>query len=122
MTVAVTVAFAGLMLTGWYAIQDPSGPSATPILVFMVLMIAMGILLLVTPINLVRWAAAGGRGFAIKVALVAGSFTLVGLIWTFAVWATDPNYPERLFRGRVLFFAHSAGLCLLNYGLIRRFR
>ena len=57
-----------------------------------------------------------------KVALVAGSFALVGLIWTFAIWATDPNYPERLFRGRVLFLAHSAGLWILNYGLIRRFR
>lgn len=122
MTVAVTVALACLMLTGWYAIQDPSGPSATPILVFMALMIGIGILLLVTPINLVRWAAAGGRGFAIKVLLVAASLVLVGLIWTFAVWATDPNYPERLARGRVLFLAHSAGLCLLNYGLIRRLR
>ncbi len=52
MTIAVTVAFAGLMLTGWYAMQDPSGPSATPILVGMVLMIA--------PINLVRWRRPAG--------------------------------------------------------------
>ncbi|MSR02953.1 MAG: hypothetical protein EXR94_09500 [Gemmatimonadetes bacterium] len=122
MRVAVATAFAGLMLTGWYAIQDPTGPSGSAFVMFLALAGAMGILLLVTPINLVRWATVTGRGFGIKLLLVAAAVGLVGLIWTLVVWATDPNYPERLTRGRVLYLAHSAGICLLNYAAIRRVR
>lgn len=122
MRVAVATAFACLMLTGWYAIQDSTGPSGSVFVMFLALAGAMGILLLVTPINLVRWATVTGRGFGIKLLLVAAAVGLVGLIWTLVVWATDPNYPERLTRGWVLYFAHSAGICLLNYAAIRRVR
>ena len=79
MRVAVTVAFAGLMLTGWYAIQEPTGPSGSAFVMLLVLAAAMGILLLVTPVNLVRWATVTGRGFGIKLLLVAVSVGLVGL-------------------------------------------
>lgn len=122
MRVAVTIAFAGLMLAGWYAIQEATGPSGSAFVMFLALAGAMGILFLVTPVNLVRWATVTRRANWIKLLLVAVSVVMVGLIWTFVVWATDPNYPERLIRGRILYFVHSAGICLLNYAAIRRVR
>lgn len=35
------------------------------------------------------------------------AWVVTGLSWTFLVMATDPNYPEQLFTGRLLFTRHS---------------
>ena len=60
------------------------------------------------------WAGAAGYSFWVRLLLVPATWALLGLLWTFLIWATDPNYPQRLLPGRILFFAHSSVVYAVN--------
>ena len=104
---SLLLAFVVLMGTGVYACQEPTGPSGVPFIVMSFFFLAFMFLVVASPINVVLWAGAAGYPFWVRLLLVPVTWALPGLLWTFLIRATDPNYPQRLVPGRILFFAHS---------------
>jgi hypothetical protein len=104
---SLCLAFLMLMGTAYYACQDPSGPSATPMLMLMVFFVAFVIMAIGTTIDVALWAGTAGYGPGVTIVFVAAAWVALGLLWTFLFWASDPNYPDRLLPGRLLFTLHS---------------
>ena len=109
---ALFVAFFMLLGTGIYACLEPEGPGAGPMLMLMVFLVAFCLMLVVTLVDIGLFARRSGLGFAATALFVLINAVVVGISWTFLFWATDPNYPQMLVPGRVLFITHS----LLLYG------
>jgi hypothetical protein len=119
---ALFAAFAALMGTGVYACQDPSGPSAAPLMVMSLFFLAFVLLAVASPVNCVLWAAAAGYALWTRILLVPVTWAVLGLLWLFLVWASDPNYPQRLVPGRILFFSHSVLIYAANLWWLWRVR
>lgn len=109
---ALASAFLMLMGTAVYACLDSDGPGAGPILMLMVFFLGFSIMLIISTVDVWMWAGTAGYGVPIKAAIVVLSWIVVGLLWTWLFWATDPNYPDRLVPGRIIFAMQS----LLVYG------
>src|SRR5262249_575926 len=103
-----------LMLVAHHACKPPSGPSATPMIMLGLFALAWLGFAIATPIDAVLWARSRSLGLAIRVLLVPASIAAVGLLWLFLAWASGPNYPDRLLRGRLLFVGSSIAIYLLN--------
>jgi len=101
--VSVTLVFVMLAATAIYAWQESSAPSATPILFFMIFCSAFAILSVVFPANVWQWSGRMGYSAMRKSFMIVAALLFAGLLWKFLFQATDPNYPERLLRGRLLF-------------------
>jgi hypothetical protein len=101
------IALLMLLGTGVYACLDPEGPSAGPMLMLMVFVVAFCVMLIVTSIDVGLFFRAAGSGTVTISFFVLVSWIGVVLLWTFLFWATDPNYPHLLVPGRVLFLTHS---------------
>ena len=99
--------FLAMMGTAYYACLDSSGPSGAPFLMFMLYAYAFLLLAVMSTVNLWLWARASGHGILMTGLFMLLAWIVLSLSWTFLFMATDPNYPERLFMGRVLFTLHS---------------
>jgi hypothetical protein len=116
------LSFAVMLWASWYAGNGPEGPSGGPFIVYGFFLIAFAGFLVLTPFNAARWVAAAGLSRWINLVIVPAAIGFVWYLWTFAVWGTDPNYPERIARGRLLLPLHSTMLYLLNLYFIWRRR
>jgi len=116
------VAFIVLMGTGVYACQESTGPSGGPFIMLILFFLAFTFLAIASPINAVLWAGSANYALWVKILLVPATWALLALLWTFLFWATDPNYPERLLPGRVLFFLHSILTYAANLWMLWRLR
>ena len=114
--------FLMLLGTAYYAYSEPSGPSAGPMLMLMVFSLGFVIMLIVTSVNVALWAGTAGYGFMTRAFFVLLTWVVVGVSWTFLFWATDPNYPEQLLPGRILFTLHSLLLYAGNLWLLWQIR
>lgn len=99
--------FLAMMGTAYYACLDSSGPSGAPFLMFILYAYAFVILAVMSTVDLWLWARASGHGILMTGLFLLLAWIVTGLSWTFLVMATDPNYPEQLFTGRLLFTLHS---------------
>ncbi|NOS78509.1 MAG: hypothetical protein HOP35_11245 [Nitrospira sp.] len=99
--------FLAMMGTAYYACLDSSGPSGAPFLMFMLYAYAFLLLAVMSTVDIWLWARASGHGILMTGLFVLLAWIVIGLSWTFLFMATDPNYPEQLFTGRVLFTLHS---------------
>jgi hypothetical protein len=111
-----------LMGTAIYACQVPSGPGAGPFIMLGVFFVAFVMLTIVSTVDVAWWAGASGSGLRAKILFVLATWVAVGLLWPFLFWATDPNYPERLLPGRLLFTLHALLLYAGNLWLLWRLR
>lgn len=75
-----------------------------------------------TTVDLWLWARASGRGILMTGLFMLLAWIVIGLSWTFLFMATDPNYPEQLFKGRVLLALHSILLYAGNLWMLRVLR
>lgn len=116
------LAFLLLLGTGVYACFEPSGPGAGPMLMLMVFVLAFSAMLVVTSVDVGLFARAAGSGFMLISLLIIVTWIGVGLSWTFLFWATDPNYPDMLLPGRMLFILHSIMLYGGNLWLLWQLR
>lgn len=116
------IAFLMLLGVTVYAMQDPAGPSATPFLMMGLFFIAFGIFVVLSPIDAWLWATAQGYSVLAKIFLVPATWVLLAFLWTFLFWATDPNYPEKLLPGRILFPLYSLLIYAANLWLLWRIR
>lgn len=73
---------------------------------------ALLIIWVLSTVDVFQWARASGYGLGLSAVLVLLAWIVIGFSWMFLVWATDPNYPERLLTGRLLFAVDS----ILLYG------
>lgn len=119
---ALLLSFLALLGVSWYSANGPTGPGAGPMLVYLVFALAFVVLLFLTPLNATRWAAATGRPRWLNLFIVPGGIILVWYLWTFVVWGTDPNYPERLPRGRILLPLHALLVYVVNLYFLWRVR
>jgi hypothetical protein len=99
--------FLALMGTAYYACLDSSGPGGAPFLMFMLYAYAFLLLAVMSTVDVWLWARASGHGIPMTGLFILLAWIVLSLSWTFLFWATDPNYPERLLKGRVLFTLHS---------------
>jgi len=105
---ALFTMFLAMMGTAYYACQEPTGVGGgAPILMFLLYAYAFLILAVMSTVDVVLWARASGHGILITGLFLLLAWSVTGLSWTFLFMATDPNYPEQLFAGRVLFTLHS---------------
>jgi hypothetical protein len=116
------LAFLMLLGTGVYAGLEPSGPSAGPMLMLMVFVLAFAAMLVVTSVDAGLFARTAGSGFMTIAFSVLMAWIAVALSWTFLFWARDPNYPHLLLPGRPLFIAHSIILYAANLWLLWQIR
>ncbi len=119
---ALLLAFLMLMVTAFYACVDPAGPGAGPMLMLMVFFLGFSIMLVMSTVDVWMWAGTAGYGVPLKAVLVIVTWIVVSTSWTWLFWATDPNYPEKLVPGRVLFTAHSVLLYAANLWLLAQVR
>lgn len=99
--------FLSMMGTAYYACLDSSGPGGAPFLMFMLYAYAFLLLAVMSTVDVWLWARASGHGIPMTGLFMLLAWIVIGLSWTFLFWATDPNYPERLLMGRLLFTLHS---------------
>lgn len=114
--------FLALMGTAYYACLDSSGPSGAPFLMFMLYAYAFLLLAVMSTVDIWLWARASGHGIPMTGLFMLLAWIVLSLSWTFLFWATDPNYPERLMMGRVLFTLHSILLYVGNLWMLRVLR
>lgn len=119
---ALASAFLMLMGTAVYACLDSDGPGAGPILMLMVFFLEFSIMLIISTVDVWMWAATAGYGVLIKAAIVVLLWIVAGLLWTWLFWATDPNYPDRLVPGRIIFVMQSRLLYWGNLWFLSRIR
>jgi len=114
--------FLAMMGTAYYACLDSSGPSGAPFLIFMLYAYAFLVLAVMSTVDVALWARASGHGILTTGLLLMLAWIVIGLSWPFLFMATDPNYPEQLFAGRVLFTLHSTLLYVGNLWMLRVLR
>lgn len=119
---ALLLSFLTLLGVSWYSAFGPAGPGAGPMLVYLAFALAFVVLLFLTPLNATRWTAATGRPRWLNLFIVPGAIVMVWYLWTFVVWGTDPNYPQRLSRGRILLPLHAALVYAVNLYFLWRVR
>jgi hypothetical protein len=112
------VAWLLLMATALYAAAETSGPSAWPMLMLLVFVLGFLLMLSLTTVHVVRYAGMAGYGLVSKLLFIVLTWLGVGCSWTFLFWATDPNYPEQLMPGRVLFTLHGLVTYIGNLWLL----
>ncbi|MFO0981323.1 MAG: hypothetical protein U1E76_06130 [Planctomycetota bacterium] len=112
--VLLALAFLTLMLVLHHACKQPSGPSAVPMIMMGLFYLAWCVFFIASPINAVLWARTRSLGWMSKLLLVPASFAAVSVLFVFLIRASDPNYPQRLLRGRVLFVLSSIAIYVLN--------
>ena len=118
---ALALSFVMLLGAAIYAWRDPKGPGSG-ILMFMVFCLAWFLMLVFSTVDVVRWSLATQDGWGMRMLFVLFGWIAVGLLWTFLFWATDPNYPEKLLPGRILFTAHSVALYFANLWMLAAVR
>lgn len=104
---ALLLTFLMLMGTAVYACIEPSGPSAGPMLMLLVFILAFAGMFVMTSVDVALLVRALGYGFMSSIFAVLLAWIILGLSWTFLFWATDPNDPPMLIPGRALFIGHS---------------
>jgi hypothetical protein len=119
---ALALAFAMLLGVVIYAWRSPEGPGAGGILMTLAFFLAWSLMLAFCTVDVVRWSFARQDGWGIRIGLVLLAWIAVGVLWTFLFWATDPNYPEKLLPGRILFAAHSIALYFGNLWMLSEAR
>lgn len=119
---ALFMVLVALMGTALYVWQDPAGPSAGPMIMLTVFFFAFVVLAVISTIDVAWWAKAAGCGLMTITLFVLLTWGALALLWTFLFWASDPNYPDRLLPGRLLFLVHSIGLYAGNLWLLRTLR
>lgn len=115
---ALAVTFVMLVGVAIYAWRDPKGPGGGAILMFMAFCLAWFLMLVFSTVDVVRWSLATQDGWGMRVLFVVLGWIAVGLLWTFLFMATDPNYPEKLLPGRILFTAHCVALYVGNLWML----
>jgi hypothetical protein len=118
---ALAVAFVLLLGVILYAWRDPKGPGAG-ILMFMVFCLAWLMMLIFSTVDVLRWSFARDDGWGLRIGFIVLAWIAVGLLWTLLFWATDPNYPEKLLPGRILFTAHCVALYFGNLWMLSEAR
>lgn len=88
----------------------------------MVFFLEFSIMLIISTVDVWMWAATAGYGVLIKAAIVVLLWIVAGLLWTWLFWATDPNYPDRLVPGRIIFVMQSRLLYWGNLWFLSRIR
>ena len=118
-----TLALAFVMLLG-VALHAWSGAKGTGagILMFMVFCIAWFMMLVLSTGDVVLWSLARDDGWGMRIGFVLLAWIAVGLLWTFLFMATDPNYPQKLLPGRILFTAHCVALYAANLWMLSESR
>ena len=119
---ALALAFVMLLGVVIYAWRSPEGPGAGGILMTLVFFLAWSLMLVFCTVDVVRWSFARDDGWGMRIGFVLLAWIAVGLLWTFLFWATDPNYPEKLLPGRILFTAHSIALYFGNLWMLSEAR
>lgn len=117
----LALAFVMLLGVAVYAWRDPKGPGAG-IFMFMVFVLAWLLMLVFSTVDVVRWSFARDDGWGMRIGFVVLAWIAAGLLWTFLFWATDPNYPEKLLPGRILFTVHCVALYFGNLWMLSEAR
>lgn len=115
-------AFLTLAAVLWYMVIDPKGPGGGAFLAFLGFCVAWGVLLVFSTVNGILWARAAQFHWALWILVILGVWIAVGLLWTFLFMASDPNYPQRLFPGRIIFGALTVAIYLGNLAMLARVR
>ena len=115
-----TLALVFLTMVGMlvYAWRDPQGPGGGAFLMFIAYFLAWVLLLFITTVDVLLWCAATQRGWGQRLLFVLLAWIAISLLWTLLFRATDPNYPERLIPGRILFGLHSTALYVANLWML----
>ena len=119
---ALFTVFLSLIGTIYYLWQDPQGPSGAAFILYILYFYAFAVVVVITTVDVAWWARTVGYGFMATGGLVILAWIILGLSWKFIFMASDPNYPERLLPGRILFTLHSVLLYLGNLWLLWRIR
>ncbi len=119
---ALFTVFLSLLGTVYYVWQDTQGPSGADFMMYILYFYAFAVLVVITTVDVAWWARTVGHGFMATGGLVILAWIILGFSWKFIFMASDPNYPERLLPGRILFTLHSILLYAGNLYMLWRLR
>ena len=115
-------AFLLLAAVLWYMVLDPKGPGGGAFLAFLGFFVGWAVLLILSTVNGILWARVSHLHWALWILLLIVVWAAVGFLWMFLFMASDPNYPQRLVPGRILFGALTLVVYLGNLAMLVRVR
>ncbi len=115
-------AFLMLAAVLWYMVLDPKGPGGGAFLAFLGFFVGWAVLLILSTVNGILWARACQLNWALWLLVLVVVWVAVGFLWFFLFMASDPNYPHRLFPGRILYGALTLVVYLVNLAMLARIR